>query len=174
MSNIEMLCPHCGHQLLIPERFAGKKAGCIHCKGRFQVPGAPVAAVPGLEEEFAPRSLSSLEQMDIDGGGDLVAGDPSGGLPGGASLSSLEGFDIDGSGGTSAFAEAEQDKVRQAEIAGESLGCLYWGLAFHLPPAALIWALFLPKGHSQKAIGIGVSSGFLLLMIALIAVFTQM
>lgn len=174
MSHIKMPCPHCGHQLLIPERYAGQRAGCAHCKGRFVVPDAPVGAVPESEEEFAPRSISSLERMDIDGSGDLVAGDLSGGLAGGASLSSLENFDLDGGGETSAFSEVERERVQQVEIAGESLGCLYWGLAFHLPPVALIWALFLPKGHSQKAIGLGVSSGFLLLAIALIAAFTLM
>ena len=166
MSHIEMICPHCGHQLRIPERFAGQKAGCIHCKGRFQVPDAPIAVDPIPGDEFAPRSISSLERMDIDGGDDLV-----GGPMGGASLSSLGLEEADDSAGLSpVFAQAVQaGQARTAATAADQLGCLFWGLAFHLPPVALIWAFFLPKGHSQKAAGLGVSAGFLLLAIVLIA-----
>ncbi len=161
MSHIEMICPHCGHQLRIPERFAGQKAGCIHCKGRFQVPDAPIAVDSIPQDDFAPRSISSLESMDIDGG--LV-----GGPVGGASLSSLGLADADDSAGLSpVFAQAVQ--AQTAATAADQLGCLFWGLAFHLPPVALIWAFFLPKGHSQKAAGLGVSAGFLLLAIVLIA-----
>ncbi len=173
MPHIEMLCPNCGHQLRIDARYAGQKGGCVHCKGRFQVPDGPVLTVTDSDNEFMDRSISSLERMDIDGG-DSAEGDVLGGAIVGASLSSLENFELDGGGsggGTSAFAEAEQAGVREAAIAAESLGCLYWGLAFHLPPVALIWALCLPKGHSQKAVGLGVSCGFLLLAIALVAGF---
>ena len=172
MSTIDMLCPHCGHQLRIPQRFAGQKAGCIHCKGRFQVPDAPVVADAAPDDEFTPRSLSSLQRMDIDRGGDPETGDPIGGPLGGMSLSSLENLDIDiGDGESSAFTEAAKAGAEQAAYAAESLGCLFWGLAFHLPPAALVWAFFLPKGHVQKGIGLGVSSGFLLLAIGLFAAF---
>ncbi len=166
MSHIETLCPHCGHQLRIPARFAGQKAGCIHCKGRFQVPDAPVAVDPIPNDEFAPRSISSLESMDIDGDRDEV-----GGPTGGVSLSALGRSDADDSAGLSpVFAEAVQaGQARTAPTAADELGCLFWGLAFHLPPIALVWAFFLPKGHSQKAAGLGVSAGFLLLAIVLIA-----
>ena len=170
MATIEMPCPHCGHQLRIPEVYAGQKAGCIHCKGRFQVPDAPVAADP----EFMPRSLSSLESMDIDGSGagDPASGDLAGGPVGGVSLSSLENMNIDvGESVSPASAEAARAQVGQAASAADQLGCFFWGLAFHLPPIALVWAFFLPKGHSQKTVGLGVSAGFLLLAIILIAAF---
>ncbi len=162
MANIEMLCPHCGHQLRIPDRFAGQKGGCVHCKGRFTVPDASVDDLELLGDNFAPMSLSALERTDINGGG---AGGPAGDM----SLSSLERIDIDGGGEpSSAFAEAAQAASGQAASASEALGCFFWGLAFHLPPAAIVWALFLPKGHSQKAVGLGVSAGFLLLAIVLV------
>ncbi len=171
MSNIEMLCPHCGHQLNIPERYVGQKAGCIHCKGRFQVPDAPLAVDPIPGDEFMPRSISSLESMDIDGGGDPAAGDLVGGPAGGMSLSALGGSDADDSADLSpAFAAAAQaGQAGTASAAADELGCFFWGLAFHLPPVALVWAFFLPKGHSQKAVGLGVSAGFLLLAIILVA-----
>ena len=163
MSHIEMICPHCGHQLRVPERFAGQKAGCVHYKGRFQVPDAPIAVDSIPQDDFALRSLSNLESMDIDGGGGLV-----GGPLGGASLSSLGLEEADDSAGLSpVFAQAVQAPT--AATAADQLGCLFWGLAFHLPPVALIWAFLLPKGHSQKAAGLGVSAGFLLLAIVLIA-----
>lgn len=177
MSHIEMLCPHCGHQLRIAARYRGQKGGCVHCKGRFQVLDGPVLTASDSDDEFKERSISSLEGMDIDGGDASAEGDLLGGPIVGASLSSLEDFELDGGGGrggTSAFAEEEQVRVQEAALAAESLGCLYWGLAFHFPPVALVWALFLPKGHSQKAVGLGVSSGFLLLAIALVAAFTLM
>ena len=90
---------------------------------------------------------------------------------GGASLSSLGLEEADDSAGLSpVFAEAVQaGQAQTAATAADQLGCLFWGLAFHLPPVALIWAFFLPKGHSQKAAGLGVSAGFLLLAIVLIA-----
>lgn len=144
MANIEMPCPHCGRKLSIPDSFAGQKGGCIHCKGRFTVPDAPAADLGLLGDDFAPMSPSALEQMDIDDGGEL----------------------------SPAFAEAAQAASVQAVSAAERLGCFFWGLAFHLPPVALVWALFLPKGHSQKAVGLGVSAGFLLLAIVLMLVFT--
>ena len=174
MAIIEMLCPHCGHQLRIPETYAGQKAGCVHCKGRFQVPNPPVAADPIPGDEFTPRSLSSLESMDIDSGGagDPASGGRAGGPVGGVSLSSLENMDIDvGDGVSPAFTDAARAQVGQATPAADQLGCFFWGLAFHLPPIALVWAFFLPKGHSQKAVGLGVSAGFLLLAIILIAAF---
>ena len=172
MSIIEMLCPHCGHQLRIPAAYAGQKAGCIHCKGRFQVPDTPVAADPVPGDEFAPRSLADLESMDIDGGGDPASGGSVGGPVGGVSLSSLENMDIDvGDGVSPAFAGSARAQVGPSASAADPLGCLFWGLAFHMPPIALVWAFFLPKGHSQKAVGLGVSAGFLLLAIVLIAVF---
>lgn len=163
MANIEMLCPHCGHQLRIPDRFAGQKGGCIHCKGRFTVPDAPDVDIELLGDNFGPMSPSALEQMDIDGGG---VGGPEGGI----SLSALERMDIDGDGEelSPAIAEAAQAASVQAASASDTLGCFFWGLAFHLPPVALVWALFLPKGHSQKAVGLGVSAGFLLLAIVLV------
>ena len=170
MAIIEMLCPHCGHQLRIPEAYAGQKAGCIHCKGRFQVPDAPVAADPIPGDEFAPRSLADLESMDIDGGGDPASGASVGGPVGGVSLSSLENMEIDvGDDVSPAFSDAAKAQAESAASAADALGCLFWGLAFHVPPVALVWAFFLPKGHSQKAVGLSVSAGFLLLAIVLIA-----
>ena len=171
MSIIEMLCPHCGHQLRIPEVYAGQRAGCIHCKGRFQVPDAPSAPNPTPGDEFVPRSLSMLERMDIDSGEDPASAGLVGGPAGGMSLSALGRLDIDDSSGSSpAFGEAAQsEQAGPAPAAADQLGCLFWGLAFHLPPVALVWALFLPKGHSQKKVGLGVSAGFLLLAIVLIA-----
>lgn len=160
---IEMDCPHCGHHLRIPDKYAGRKGGCVHCKGRFQLPEAPQSpqfdvtaqggappfqqeTIPGdvlPDDEFMPRSLSSLERMDIDAGAGL----------------------------SPAFEKAEQEsRARAVETAygPEGLGCLFWGLAFHLPPVALVWALTLPKEHESKKRAIGVSGGFLLLAVLLI------
>lgn len=172
MAHIEMLCPHCGHQLRIPTSFGGTRAGCIHCKGRFVVPDAPMVDIGPPGDHFTPMSPSTLEQMDIDGGGDPPSLGGVGGPKGGMSLSALERLDIDGADLSPAFAHPAHAGPAQAVSAADELGCLFWGLAFHLPPVALVWALFLPKGHSQKAVGLGVSAGFLLLAIVVMLVFT--
>ncbi len=166
MANIEMLCPHCGHQLRIPDRFAGQKGGCIHCKGRFTVPDGSAGDLEKLSGDFSLMSPSALGRVEIDGGG---VEDPGAGM----SLSALERMDIeDGEDPSSVFAEAEQGALAQTPFEDDTLGCFFWVLAFHLPPVALIWALFLPKGHSQKAVGLGVSAGFLLLAVGLMAAFS--
>jgi hypothetical protein len=43
---IEMACPHCGHQLSIPDQFAGQAGACKKCGGRIQVPAPGSAAMP--------------------------------------------------------------------------------------------------------------------------------
>lgn len=157
---ISMLCPECGHKLAIPDRMAAKKAGCVHCKARFIVPDADAPTV----------RVSILDEFDENAGLPADANLPSDiAMP--ASLSSLERMDIDGGDNLSpAFQKAaEAEAAAGVSYDAEALGCVFWGLAFFLPPVTLIWSFFLPKGHPQKGLAFGVSGGFLVLGVVLFA-----
>ena len=135
---IELLCPECGHPLKVPERFIGQKAGCKHCKGRFIVPGPSSTETDAIEDPLPGEDL----------------------MP--TSFSKLDTIDIDE--GPSAFDDAGPQPDTASASAG--LGCLYWGLAFFVPPIALIWAAMLPSGDSQKPWALA-ASGVMTIVLAL-------
>ena len=119
---IEIPCPHCGHQLRIHEKFAGQKGGCKYCQGTFIVP--KVIAAP-------PRSVQAPASM-------APASPAAAQAPGAEAVPELAGPTIpQGVPGPPA-----------ARVPGP--GVLFWAVVFLFPPAGLIWALTLPKGHPHK------------------------
>jgi hypothetical protein len=61
-----------------------------------------------------------------------------------------------------------------AQLTDDNLGCLFWGTAFFIPPAGLIWAFLTPVDHDQRGKGIIASSIMLVVAIATFAVSYQM
>jgi len=62
-------CPECGHQLQIPERYAGQRGKCKHCGAYIQVPepgetpsGQSVDSPPGTGEAEEGRQEAPGEQ----------------------------------------------------------------------------------------------------------------
>ena len=151
---IEMKCPHCGHQLRIADKYAGRKGGCKHCRGSFQVPHrdlsqSPVAVAPTkpmrVPIEPESTSLDSLRHRAPGPDEDLDSG--------------LESRSS-GAGPAGAFTGNEQSREAMESVVG--LGCFFWGLAFFFPPVAFFWALFGAKGHPHRLRGIGVPVAMML------------
>lgn len=190
---IELKCPECGHQLRIPRRYAGKRGGCKYCRKSFTVPQetpqaqhrAPPPQPPESPESFeSPESLGSSESLGspespespAPAGPPVVpAADvpvpapeiPTADVSGFSAIekpkSSGQGFDVDDSMGPS-FGGGALAAASASASASSQLGCLYWGLAFFLPPVALAWAFFVPKDHEQRTMALVVSLSMSVLM----------
>lgn len=171
---IEMNCPHCDHTLRIPDKYAGRRGGCKHCRGTFRVPKTIPTPPPREPEQTqepaaaAPASMSNLDNMD-----DMPALDPEfadrvTGEEVPEPSTKLSDLDDDDPAGAEAPASAR--RPRAAQVPGdEGLGCLFWGTVFFIPPAGLVWSFFVPSGHPAKVRAIVSSVLFCLLAGACIA-----
>ena len=62
---IELLCPHCKHQLRIADEFAGKIGRCKHCRTKFAVP-EPDPDAPAPQEPAAEQPPMQNFALDAD------------------------------------------------------------------------------------------------------------
>lgn len=169
---IEMECPHCGHQLRIRSKYAGKQGQCKHCQGFVDVPNTYAAEV----EEEARRAAAELPTTPINRPAkpekgtalaDLMAdGAPAAESPiekppreESTALDDLKFDDAPGSVKPTVPMPPEAiDSITgddaPAKPPYKRLGCLYWFLAIFVTPAALIWGILLPSGHPQKKMAI--------------------
>jgi len=65
---LTLTCPHCGHQLQIPDKYAGQTGSCTKCQGQITVP--PMAQptpdlAPPKADGLAGLDPSSLERINI-------------------------------------------------------------------------------------------------------------
>jgi hypothetical protein len=52
-----------------------------------------------------------------------------------------------------------------APLTDDGLGCLFWGVAFFIPPVGLVWALLISPDHDQR--GKGLTGSAVMLLIAI-------
>ena len=142
--SIELKCPNCGHQLRISSRYAGKRGVCKHCKGDVDVPPASVQAVAPIRgEAFAPDDELVLDDAPALRG--LAAAGMSE-----ADAKSLENLNIDDN-----WQPPPPVSAPGSAVGGEKrLGVIFWLVLAIFTPAALIWAILLPSGHSQKRMAV--------------------
>jgi hypothetical protein len=160
---IKMNCPHCGHQLRIRSKFAGRQGQCKHCEGVIDVPNTYAEAADEPDEGPANDvGTLSTKMADATALADLLADDdpqPVEPPPGLAEPPSPAPGDPEKS--TKILARAESFKP---------LGCLYWLLVIFLTPAALIWGIVLPSGHPQKKLAIVVPIALMLASVVILLV----
>ena len=122
---IEMKCPHCGHQLRIPEKYAGQQGVCKACQGILLATAPPAPGIPGA---VSPEPASTA--LD-----DLVERAPA--APGPAIT-------------PAAPATPPPAAAPEGGEAHKHLGCLFWGAIFNVPIVSIVLAVLLPKGHPGK------------------------
>jgi len=151
---IKMNCPHCGHQLRIRSKFAGKQGLCKHCEGVIDVPNT-YADAPDESNEGPANDVGTLstKMADATALADLMADDSPEPVAAPVPLSSTK-----------------STKILARSEAYKPLGCLYWFLAIFLTPAALIWGILLPSGHPQKKLAILVPVVLFVASVALVLV----
>lgn len=130
---IELNCPHCGHQMRMEKKHAGRRGACKYCHGRFQIPTGE-GPVPGWTPQVQPAILADSSR-------------------GGEGLGEVH--------------EAAPSGRPEGEFEGP--GFLFWGLAILVPPAALLWALLMPKAHPAKKAALFVPAVLTVLAAALTA-----
>lgn len=176
---IELKCPHCGHQLRIKDKYAGKRGGCKHCRGTFVVP-----------MEASPKPTAEDANFDFD----LPVGPPAPPAPPQEKASQKEAsaspfnkfgpseqeerkFKIGGSTGppppkiaappvevkvevsevpkTTSLSKLDYipDPPMAAEPPPRTLGVTFWTLVFYLPPVAFVWSFFVEKDHPHRTPG---------------------
>lgn len=132
---IEMNCPHCGHQLRVRSKYAGRQGQCRHCQGFVDVPNTYADILD--EPERGPSDVSTVSpQLAASTAlADLMADDepepvaPTLPMPADAMASLLD----------------EPPPQFYAPLGG-----YYWLLAVIVAPAALVRGFLLPNAHPQK------------------------
>jgi len=156
---IKMNCPHCGHQLRIRSKFAGKQGQCKHCQGLVDVPNtyAEASSPPDLEQAGDVGTLSTESEK------------AKAALAESTALADLMNDDLPSPvAPTLPMAPDAMNPAAEkpTEILYKPLGCLYWALAIFLTPAALIMGIMLPSGHPQKKLAITVPIVFFVVSLA--------
>lgn len=157
---IELKCPTCGHQLRIPSKYAGQTGGCKYCKGRFIVPEPDSAFAPAAPEPVPPFQepgegpvTTSLEDLKADVAGTADVAAPAAGL-GSAPAALGEG-------------DEHSDAFKETQPWHDSLGCLFWGMAFFVPVVGLVLAIRVPKEHPHRTRAIVTTSLSLVLFLVI-------
>jgi len=161
---IEYNCPHCNHLLRIKSKYAGQRGGCKHCGGVFVVPETNSSG-QAPSQDAVPAGGSPIDTMD-----DLPALDP-------AFAQQMADQPVERVEPSTALEDLMNEPMVAAETAplppprkarisdDEPLGCVFWGTAFLIPPAGLVWSIMIPAGHPHKVRGIAVSCSFSVLAI---------
>jgi hypothetical protein len=164
---IELSCPGCKHHLRIANKFAGSRGKCKYCGEHFDVPleisTTPSdldSSMPGSGRHFDFDTSNKFEQNDSDGFSfeDLMDKKrPIGSTP--------KGDDPPHVVDSMAFDRPPKISDPVAELIDDNLGCVFWGTAFFIPPAGLVWAFLTPADHSQRGKGIAASAIMLIVAI---------
>lgn len=147
---IELKCPNCGHQLRISSKYAGKRGVCKHCKGTVDVPEAPAPEQASIRgEAFAPDDATAGKEVFVSDNEEGLSGLAAMGMSA-EDAKALETLNIDDN-----WQPPPPAAASGGGIDGEKpLGVLFWLVLVIFTPAALIWAIVLPSGHSQKRMAI--------------------
>ncbi len=146
---IELTCPHCGHQLRIQSKYAGREGKCKHCQGPILVPSTASLAVPS---EDLPGATSPPPPM-----------------PGGVGSTALDDLNVDANWQPPARVAGVEATPQETH---SRVGCWYWLLVVFFTPGALIWGILLPKGHPQRTAAIVIPILIMVLVpVAALAIF---
>jgi len=173
---IELSCPGCGHQLRIANKFVGTRGKCKYCNEHFDVPARILTTPSDLDSTVAGSGRNASVEIPEKVQQHDSAGFSFEDVMGDKKSPSVPSLDIDNpprAEDPMGIGAPPPLNGPVAQLTDDTLGCLFWGTAFFIPPAGLIWAFLTPAEHDQRIKGLLASAIMLFVALATFAVSYQ-